>query len=105
MHLVTWGLSLRPGQGIDVQRCMILRDERERREPCYRGPKSLMYRENLLGTHSLIDDNAGKSMSMRCVGIVGHEDRPKQVPGFIVETSNCGSGRTLISVLCLWYMW
>ena len=102
MHLVTWGLSLRPGQGIDVQRCMILRDERERREPYYRGPKTLTYREKLLETHSLIDDDAGQSMSMRCVGIVQLENRAKQVSGFTVETSHCGSGP--VSVRCLWYM-
>lgn len=57
-----------------------------------------MYRENLLETHSLIDDDAGKSMSMRCVGIVGLEDRAKQVSEFTVETSNCGSGRTHVNL-------
>ena len=60
-----------------------------------------MCRENLLETpslHSSIDDDAAKSVSMRCVGIVGLEDCAKQVSGFTVETSDCDSRGTRVSL-------
>ena len=65
--------------GFDVQRCPISRDERERREPCYCGPKSLTCKGNSLETTN------------RCpCDIVGLKDRAKQGFGFGVQTSDCG---------------
>ena len=58
-----------------------------------------MGRYNLLETtspHS--SDDTAKSVSMRCLEIVGLEDGPKRVSGFAVETSDCGSGGTRVSL-------
>ena len=77
---MTWHLSLKPDSDLTSRP----REMKERREPCYCGPKSLTCRENWLTTpspHSSIDDDTAKSMCMRCVGSVGLEDRPKRFPG------------------------
>lgn len=45
-----------------------------------------MCRENLLETTSPhFPDDTAKSMTMRCLGIVGLEDGPKRVSGFAVD--------------------
>ena len=52
-----------------------------------------------------IDDDTAKSVSMRCVGIVGIDDRAKRLPGFEVVL-DCGSGGAQVSLClscpCLW---
>jgi len=50
--------------GVDVQQCPFSRDEKERCNPCYCGPKSLTCRENSLETaspHSSVDNDTAKS--------------------------------------------
>ena len=59
----------------------------------------MMCRENVLETTSPhFSDDTAKSVSMRWLGIVGLEDRPKRISGFGVETSDCGPGGTRVSL-------
>jgi len=75
-----------------VQQCSISTDDLVTVDQIARRGERILWRQRALFNHSSIDDDAVKSASMRCVGLVGLEDHPNWVSGFVVEPSDCGSG-------------